>query len=255
MAFPREQFEAEAYAWTQVECPWPREEHSWEWDWSWRPVTTDVHGCYASGFLVLRPMLRRILAPVPHCGCATELVGTSDTDLDLDAANLDTTAAVRAIAEQGVRGEEEATAGWVPQWVEFEFHVLWNATYGVPVCYFTAQLPDGTPLSAAATRRALNLATHQEHWTVLTQEEHPTLGVLAYTLHPCETAERMAAMLSGGGDIGQSHGGYLLSWFTVVAPLLQLTLRPAAFRKLASRINEEVAKSKKLVTLWHDDQT
>ena len=239
-----EQFEAEAQAWTQVECPWPKGQHDWEWDWSWRRVPRGLHGCGASGFLVLRPLLRRVLAPVPQCDCLTGPADTCGNDNEFDAANLDTIAAECAIVAQDMRGFEETTASWVSQWVEFEFHVLWNATYGVPVCYFTAQLTDGTPLPAADMRRALTLATDQEHWTVLTQEEHPTLGTLAYTLHPCETAERMAAMLSDHGHGVQSHGGYMLSWFTIVAPILQLTLQPVAFRKLASSIEKKFYKNK-----------
>ena len=127
------------------------------------------------------------------------------------------------------------------QWAEFEFHITWNAAYRVPVLFFLARDADGTPLPPSVVRAALDLGTGESgdehnHWTMMTQEEHPHTRALAYSLHPCETAPRMASMLEvtahnrGGHDTGST---YLLAWFAMVAPVLRLRLRPGAFAELA----------------------
>lgn len=65
-------------------------------------------------------------------------------------------------------------------------------------------------------------------WTFVTQQEHPTLREPWYCLHPCETAPRMQLLLHPAhGEPGQRQLmrpqlKYLLGWYSMVAPVVQL---------------------------------
>lgn len=91
-------------------------------------------------------------------------------------------------------------------------------------------------------------------WTVLSQDEHPHLGLPFYHLHPCQTAARMACLrslhLSPTPPLSElqpstrlsaeSQPGllYLLQWFSLIAPVLDLPLPAVTFARLVSSSND-----------------
>lgn len=73
--------------------------------------------------------------------------------------------------------------------------------------------------------------------TFVTQAEHPILGVPFFTIHPCQTANIMALFRPGTiffylsvtsyiveDPAVSSTANYLLSWLSVVGPVIGLEL-------------------------------
>jgi hypothetical protein len=137
-----------------------------------------------------------------------------------------------------------------------EHHIVFSTTFNVPVLYFSACKQDGQPLPY---KEILDLITcevgSEDQWTFLTQEEHPVLGTPFYMLHPCQTAERMTLLLGGpqdnqlssGKDVNNGNGGnssrgahYLLSWFSLIGPILRLPVPPEHF---AAAVQGEVTEA------------
>nr|XP_043637267.1 ubiquitin-like-conjugating enzyme ATG10 isoform X2 [Erigeron canadensis] len=111
----------------------------------------------------------------------------------------------------------------------YDFHVVYSASYRVPVLYFRAYSSDGQPLNLDEIEK--NLPTKsaevltESKWTFITQEEHPYLNKPWYTLHPCGTSEWMKLLLAGDKSTTKSGTErYLVSWFSVVGQVFGLKL-------------------------------
>ncbi|XP_071118274.1 ubiquitin-like-conjugating enzyme ATG10 [Haliotis cracherodii] len=106
---------------------------------------------------------------------------------------------------------------------QFEYHIVYSASYGVPVLYFNAYTQDGRLLSLDAVWN--NVPQHyqdrfqHERWTILTQQEHPILGRPFFQLHPCHTADLMSKL-----DPHSCSRNYLLSWLSAVGPVVGLKI-------------------------------
>ena len=230
-------FEAAARYWAEsssrVGATLAGQRLSWVWDWEWRAA--GAQGVLpGQGFLALRPVARRVLL---QGRCTPEAEDKyeqrpAEEQQEEDTSRLEV---------------EEAMAAVEGEWVEFTFHVLWSATFSVPVMYFTANFADGSPLPAAAVCSAVALHSDNggeplgQPWTFLTQEEHPVLGTPAFMFHPCQTAERLASMAAPppAGRPGAAAGlrlrhvlRYLLAWLAMLAPTLRLELPPATYLAL-----------------------
>ena len=60
-------------------------------------------------------------------------------------------------------------------------------------------------------------------------QEHPVTGEPWYFFHPCRTAERMAAVLHAY-PAGVSSIVYLLAWWSIIAPLMRVTVHPGQWK-------------------------
>lgn len=109
-----------------------------------------------------------------------------------------------------------------------EYHVLYSSTYRVPVIYLNATRPCGLPLMRAELMVLMGRSGGEEGGggeegsggfeAFVTQDFHPILGTTFFFLHPCRTADLMAAALPGiantistatqhgDGDGGGRHG-------------------------------------------------
>ncbi|KAK4408729.1 Ubiquitin-like-conjugating enzyme ATG10 [Sesamum angolense] len=111
----------------------------------------------------------------------------------------------------------------------YDFHVVYSASYRVPVLYFRAycsvklilsilglyQLiiassPDGQPLLLDDMEKDLPLNSVEQltrsRRMFITQEEHPQLNRPWYTLHPCGTSEWMKLLLCNDASAAQVEG-------------------------------------------------
>ncbi|KAJ7950589.1 ubiquitin-like-conjugating enzyme ATG10 [Quillaja saponaria] len=73
----------------------------------------------------------------------------------------------------------------------YDFHIVYSASYRVPVLYFRAYHNDGQPLMFHEIEKDLPAQSAkillESKWTFITQEEHPYLNRPWYKLHPCGT--------------------------------------------------------------------
>ncbi|KAK9091674.1 hypothetical protein Sjap_024851 [Stephania japonica] len=111
---------------------------------------------------------------------------------------------------------------------QYDFHIVYSASYRVPVLYFRGYRCDGQPLTVDDIEKGLPanaLKTLKESkWTFMTREEHPFLNRPWYTFHPCGTSEWMKLLFSDSSS--SEHGAvveqYLVSWLSVVGQVVGL---------------------------------
>ncbi|KAK9115351.1 hypothetical protein Syun_022148 [Stephania yunnanensis] len=115
-----------------------------------------------------------------------------------------------------------------PEVHQYDFHIVYSASYRVPVLFFRGYHCDGQPLTVDDIEKGLPanaLKTLKESkWTFMTREEHPYLNRPWYTLHACGTSEWMKLMFSDSSST--QHGAvveqYLVSWLSVVGQVVGL---------------------------------
>lgn len=104
------------------------------------------------------------------------------------------------------------------------YHVIYSASYGVPVMYFNVWRRDGSllPLSDvwSLMPECLQEQLKQLRWSTVTQQEHPIQGVPYFQLHPCKTAQLMEQTRPKHQD--GKHSNYLVTWLSSVAPVVGL---------------------------------
>ena len=90
-----------------------------------------------------------------------------------------------------------------PVTVHLEYHVVYSTSYEVPVLYFTATFQNGKQLPLKDVWSLISdmyVSGESDRWGLITQHEHPLLSRPFYHIHPCHTAQVMAAALSCAGD-------------------------------------------------------
>eukprot|EP00898_Chlorokybus_atmophyticus_P005707 jgi/Chlat1/6137/Chrsp41S05718 len=129
-----------------------------------------------------------------------------------------------------------------------EFHIVWNEIYCVPHLLFTGKTLEGRPLTsdellACLPQAGRDLANPDAHdgWTFITQQDHPHTGRPWYALHPCGTPARMAVLLDQARqvtDAGPTNcDNYLLSWFSLVGPVVGLSPPLKAYELAAATMS------------------
>nr|CAD7610194.1 unnamed protein product [Timema genevievae] len=103
----------------------------------------------------------------------------------------------------------------------WEYDILYNVSYAVPVLYFNAWKPSGALLTLDEMSRQVpdifQGRLHQNRWNFLTQQEHPILRRPYFYLHPCQTACILEAMPTQNP---------VVTWLSSVGPAVGLTLNP-----------------------------
>ncbi|XP_059459571.1 ubiquitin-like-conjugating enzyme ATG10 isoform X2 [Corylus avellana] len=109
----------------------------------------------------------------------------------------------------------------------YDLHIIYSASYRVPVLFFRAYYSDGEPLGFNAIEKDLPAhsakALLDSKWTFITQEEHSYLNRPWFKLHPCGTSEWMKLLFHV--DVSVAKNGvtielYLLSWLSVVGQVV-----------------------------------
>ncbi|KAL8549153.1 hypothetical protein ACS0TY_008132 [Phlomoides rotata] len=113
----------------------------------------------------------------------------------------------------------------------YDFHVVYSASYRVPVLYFRAYCNDGQPLCLDDIGKDIPVDSAQlltiSKWTFMTQEEHPVLNRPWYTLHPCGTSDWMKLLISSDASFARGQmpvEKYMVSWFSVVGQVFGLKI-------------------------------
>lgn len=130
---------------------------------------------------------------------------------------------------------------------DWDLHVLYDEAYRTPTLWLRVTRADGAPFIRDELARFCGIATEdtdQENgvgrWTILSQDEHPLLGLPYFFLHPCGTPARMSRLICScqnekefrtgrdveGVDACQRGLDYLIQWFSLVAPVLGLKIPP-----------------------------
>ncbi|KAJ3595206.1 hypothetical protein NHX12_004510 [Muraenolepis orangiensis] len=99
--------------------------------------------------------------------------------------------------------------------LQYEYHILFSCSYGMPVLYFTVFDLEGRSVCLEQVWDLVHpnyrKRLQQSPWSTITQQEHPMLGRPFFVLHPCKTEEFMKV-------------NHLVTWLSVVAPLVGLDL-------------------------------
>ncbi|KAF2284678.1 hypothetical protein GH714_029131 [Hevea brasiliensis] len=113
----------------------------------------------------------------------------------------------------------------------YDFHIVYSASYRVPVLYFRGYYSDGCPLQLNEIEKDLPACSAkvllESKWTFITQEEHPYLNRPWYKLHPCGTSEWMKLLFLGEAALAEKRVAielYLVSWFSVVGQVIGLRI-------------------------------
>ncbi|GIX71188.1 ubiquitin-like-conjugating enzyme ATG10 [Caerostris darwini] len=98
-----------------------------------------------------------------------------------------------------------------PSYIIFVYHIIYSQSYSVPVLWFTAHYEDGKLLSLEELWKSIPncFKTNEPNtkWNMLTQQEHPILGIPYFTVHPCYTADLLSACCSSN---------YVISWLKTI---------------------------------------
>lgn len=155
---------------------------------------------------------------------AKESCSHRSTDQDSDSDETDELPEI----EQAIDESEHRPSASESVRHSFELHIVFSSTYQVPVFYFNGYSSDGKLLGIDEIMSRLRPAHHQweaqrsqELWPMISQEEHPVLGLPFYFLHPCATATLLGQLRRRNRTSGS---GYLVSWLSIYGPLIGLKL-------------------------------
>ncbi|XP_031344988.1 ubiquitin-like-conjugating enzyme ATG10 [Photinus pyralis] len=98
--------------------------------------------------------------------------------------------------------------------ITYEYHVVYNASYGCPVLCFNAWKTDGSLLTIEECWKQFNFANADYKYNTLTQMEHPLLMRPFITLHPCKTSELIGTLMKSNNLV--------VSWLSAVGPVVGL---------------------------------
>lgn len=182
---------------------WPKNS-AWEWDWGWIEVD-QYYSCVGNGYLCLSRQFLRRRQPIHE-------------------------AAVELHAD-------DAATSIVPRrtdFLEWEYHILFDLTWRMPVLYARAFLLDGRLLSMSNLCEELALFESGKPGTErISQELHPVLGTPFLVIHSCCIQDTLNA-LSQAKDTSRPLL-LLLRWFGVMAPMVGLRITPAQWSRLLER--------------------
>ncbi|KAI8968177.1 autophagocytosis associated protein [Mycotypha africana] len=118
-----------------------------------------------------------------------------------------------------------------PVSIHLEQHIVYSASYQVPVLYFKAVFgSNGAPLSlndihqyiVPKSRNPLHTTTP----VVVSQNEHPVLGTPFWYIHPCDTSTLMRTLTFQPED-------YIKTWLSVYGPLVKCPISMDMFKDRA----------------------
>lgn len=181
----------------------------WEWDWRWIEVD-HYYRCVADGYLCLS---RQFLPRRQHA---------RESDIELHA--------------------DDAATSIVPpptDFLEWEYHVLFDLTWRVPVLYARAFLLDGRQLPISHLCDELDFFESGKPGTErISQELHPVLGTPFLVVHSCCVQDTLNALSQANNCCRPSL--LLLRWFGVTAPMVGLRITPTQWSGLLEREAELV---------------
>jgi hypothetical protein len=232
-SFSADAFESEALRWAGLRNFNAAERmasyDTWGWSWDYHPYeqkgkfVSEYSPRERSGYLALKEPIRRTPEPANKV-----ILPQFENDLLWEEDNLRHDAAVLTSPSDVVDMSQDWTV-----------HVTYNHTWGVPVLYILARRKDGTPASWDALTLLLpdgmqDTSTGRAEWLNLSPEFHPVTGEPCVMLHPCRTSELMDLLFDSENSLESSFKSPLLSWFSLMCPVLGVVF-PTTFFMYASR--------------------
>lgn len=134
-----------------------------------------------------------------------------------------------------------------------ELHIVHNASYGAPVLLLQGYSAEGVPWTVDDTRNYLHdgagsgLGLSSE---MVSQMEHPALGVPFCCLHPCRTPELMGELMGStavaGVGVDSAQLDYLTAWWAVLAPVVGVSHSRQDYARLHSALDRDFATRARL---------
>jgi ubiquitin-like-conjugating enzyme ATG10 len=144
-----------------------------------------------------------------------------------DAACIEFCQASRALGDEWKMIQAKDANGSLVEYLELrEFleketkliHVVYSPSYNVPVLYLNSYTAGMT-----STLRLMSVDGELIEWLgepgVLSQQDHPIVGIPFYFIHPCRTQELLREI---SGDCN-----YIAGWLSLVGPQVGLHLKAA----------------------------
>ncbi|KAJ0234084.1 Ubiquitin-like-conjugating enzyme ATG10 [Hirschfeldia incana] len=181
--------------------------------WSWVPLINRTLLKKEEGYLSLEKII--ILSSLD--GNAEE---EESVDVTADWSEKEESIEDHTVLVQSVDGEAHY----------YDYHIIYSASYMVPMLYFRGYSSDGKPLSLDVIKRDLPSSSVslllESKWTFITQEEHPYLNRPWFKLHPCGTEEWIKLLSESRSSDGcqMPIELYLVSWFSVVGQVVGLKI-------------------------------
>lgn len=136
------------------------------------------------------------------------------------AADLDIVVTDMALDDMEQEEEEDCTAQESTEILQLEHHIVYSASYQVPVIYFKASFSDGSPLSHKEIFEYIIPDAYQN--AVVSQNDHPILGTPCWYIHPCDTRSLMNTMTFDPLD-------YIKVWLSVYGPIVKCSVPISMF--------------------------
>lgn len=138
------------------------------------------------------------------------------------AVNEDTDVADMAMGGMEHEDEEDCTVQDSTEIIQLEHHIVYSTSYQVPVIYFKATFSDGTPLSHNEIFQYIIPDTYQD--AVVSQNDHPILGIPCWYIHPCDTRSLMNTMTFDPVD-------YIKVWLSAYGPIVKCSIPTSMFTR------------------------
>ncbi|AWP04631.1 putative ubiquitin-like-conjugating enzyme ATG10 [Scophthalmus maximus] len=177
--------------------------------WSWEPVQDSQEG------FLRKTALRSLVINSSPVWDQSLPVASNDADsITVDIVDDDD-------EDDGVCMVSEDSS----QVLKYEYHILYSCSYSTPVLYFRAFTLEGRSLSLEEVWSSIHpnfrLRLQDSPLHTISQQEHPLLGQPFFMLHPCRTEEFMRPVMQAAQDQHRPVN-YVLTWLSVVAPLVGL---------------------------------
>jgi hypothetical protein len=193
------------------------------------------------GYLRVR-LTTRVASPVCTCSCwggegqqaALQLLRDATCGADdstVDDADRDEQGESLGVQARGEQKQKQKGPVHL-----YSYDVCYDPVYRVPVlCFVVMHLDPGGgeavvvtdldvvlgDLGRGSSGRVQEGKGFEQDWTFVGQAEHPVTNSICWVLHPCNTKAAMLAMQPS------SPSGYLLLWFSLMAPLVKCEKMPA----------------------------
>lgn len=181
-----------------------------------------------------RPGYLRAHISVPAPDACTHCAGASDRGAQLECANDANTLKAEAADACITRACSVGKATH-----QLQYHVALHPTFCQPTLLILGQHCDGAALRTTEVwaHVSTDIQAHRDSPFVLTEVEHPSIGVPCFALHPCRTDDLISLMRATPMELSCSvqhcslavstkqRVSYLATWWSAVAPLVNLPNR------------------------------
>jgi hypothetical protein len=127
--------------------------------------------------------------------------------------------------------------------LEWQISIAFSETWQVPVVYFTVHqngyLCTRDQVMVLLEQQNQNAQVH-DSWDFVSYDEHPTMGIPALFLHPCQTRERLQLL---DAQTTTTSSVRLWSWMSLIFPSLGFAVLAMTYQTVRKRLVAEDIES------------